>query len=162
VDPQRVLRSVRERSSTVRGQLVGAALIAVPALVSPVPLDGVAHAVLLVLAVAVGAAGAAVVFGGLFQWVFLPTTDAGADPVEDGPTTRDALRAVPHARGVWAAAVGVCAVLAAGAVWALTLAVTRGWVDHLPAALLLALLAALLSWAAWAARAMWSRGDKPA
>src|SRR5690348_14749263 len=78
VDPLPLLRTLRAQSSTVRGQLVGAALIAVPALVNPIPLDGAAHATLQVLAIAVGVAGAVVVFGGLFQWVFLPARTATA------------------------------------------------------------------------------------
>ena len=162
VDPLRLLRSLRARSSTVRGQLAGAALIAVPALVSPIPVEGAAHSVLLVLAVVVGAAGAVVVFGGLFQWVFLPGEDTGADPADARPTTRDALRAVPHARGVWVGAVVACAVLTAGAVWVLALAVTGGGAGHVPEALMLALPAVLLGWAAWAARAMWTRDEGPA
>jgi hypothetical protein len=160
VDPLPVLRSLRAQSSTVRGQLAGAALIAVPALVNPIPLEGAARSVLLVLAVAVGAVGAVVVFGGLFQWVFLPgDTDAGPDDAR--PATRDALRAVPHARRVWAVAVVVCAVLAAGAVWVLAVVVTDDWA-RLPEALMLALPAVLLGWAVWAARAMWTRDeDRP-
>jgi len=144
----------------VRGQLTGAALIAVPALVNPIPLEGAPHAVLQVLAVAVGVAGAVVVFGGLFQWVFLPGRDTAAGPEEERPATRDALRAVPHARGVWAGAVVVCAVLAAGALWVLAVVVTDDWA-HLPEALMLALLAVLLGWAVWAARAMWTRDPPP-
>jgi hypothetical protein len=159
VDPLRVLRSLRAQSSTVRGQLAGAALIAVPALVNPIPLEGAARSVLLVLAVAVGAAGAVVVFGGLFQWVFLPGGPTGAAPAEARPATRDALRAVPHARRVWVGAVVVCAVLTAGAVWALALAVTGGGADHVPEVLMLAFPAVLLGWAAWAARAMWTRDE---
>ena len=159
VDPLlRLLRSLRARSSTVRGQLTGAALIAVPALVNPIPLEGAAHSVLQVLAVAVGAVGAVVVFGGLFQWVFLPREDTGAGADDARPATRDALRAVPHARGVWAGAVVVCAVLTAGAVWVLALVVTDDW-THLPEALILALPAVLLGWAVWAARAMWTRDE---
>jgi hypothetical protein len=160
VDVRGLVRELRVRSSTGRGQLAGAALIAVPALVNPMPVDGAAHAVVMVLAVAVGVAGAVVVFGGLFQWVFLPspadggTGDDATDPDDSRPAAREALRTVPHARAVWAGLVVLCVALAAGAGWVLTRAVTDGWADHLPAAVMLALAAGLLGWAAWAARAM--------
>src|SRR4051812_16839689 len=142
VDLRPALRDLRARAATPAGQATGVGLILVPAIVHPVPL-GAADAAAEVLAAAVGAVGALVVFGGLFQWVFLtPRPDAGpaAEPdhgpdegSDEGP---DPLPAVPHARALWAGAVLLAVLLAAGAVWRLVLMAGDGTGDLAEAALL--------------------------
>jgi hypothetical protein len=143
VDLRPALRDLRARAATPGGQVTGVALILVPAIVHPVPL-GSADAAVEVLAAVLGVLGALVVFGGLFQWVFV---DVG-----------DGVRAVPHVRSLWAGAVLLAAVLAAAAVWRLVLAAGDTG-EHVAEAAMLGLPALALAWAAWAARGVWSEDE---
>jgi hypothetical protein len=144
------LRDLRARAATPAGQAVGVALILVPAVVHPVPM-GAADATVEVLAAVAGALGALVVFGGLFQWVFLtPRPDAdGAPP------------AVPHARAAWAGAVVLAVLLAAAAVWRLVVVLGDEEAGRLSEVVLLGLPAIALAWAAWAARGVWRDDEAP-
>ena len=153
---QHLTVAFREHSPTVRGQLAGIAMIAMPALTQPLPLGGASHATVQILAVIVGSLGALVVFGGLIQRVVLQTTATDEDP--DGPAALDdVLLAVPHARTVWVGLnlLGLGFIL--GAAWCLWLVFSHGWHEHLAEVVMFALPAVALGWAAWRARVMWTR-----
>jgi hypothetical protein len=162
VDLGPALRELRARAATPAGQAAGVALILVPAVVHPARL-GAADAAIEAVAALAGVAGALLVFGGLFQWVFLtPRPDpAGTDAAAAGDAAHTggaAPEPVPHARAVWVGAVALAVVLAAGAVWRLVL-MTGDGDAKLAEVLLLGLPAVALAAAAWAGRGVWSPGD---
>ncbi|MFI7589292.1 hypothetical protein ACIB24_19675 [Spongisporangium articulatum] len=116
---------------TPRGQLAGLMLVAVPALVGPLPVDGAARAGVGVLAVLAGTAGAVLVFGGLLTRVY-------------GPALERLGRGVPL---LWALAAAL--LVAAGVA---LVAGTRGdWDEHAPEVLMFALPAVAAAGAAWRA-----------
>lgn len=133
-------QAFREHSPTVRGQLVGVALIVAPAATHPLPLGADLHTAVQVVAVIAGFLGAVIVFGGLALRVLVATP-------------RAVLLALPQARAVRNALTGLALVFAAGALWCLVLAVTRGWSAHLAEVLMLGLPAATLGRVAWWATA---------
>lgn len=138
---QHLTLAFRERSVTVRGQLTGMAMIAVPAVTNPLPFGPGLHATVQILAVIVGFVGALIVFGGMIQRVFLQTAQLS----------------VPHPRTVWFCLVLLDVAFALGAGWSLELVFTRGGDQHLADAVMLGLPAAALGWAAWRARVLWAR-----
>jgi hypothetical protein len=134
-----------ERSATPGGQLTGLALLTVPAITNPLPLNPVAHALVQILAVVLGLVGAAMVFGGLVNRVFLLPGDRSLD---------DALPDLPNGRALWWALIALIVLLLAGAEWRLVLIFTDEWSTHLPEVLLLVLPAVLLGALAWRTRSL--------
>lgn len=134
-----------EWCATPAGQLTGLVLLTVPALTNPLPLAAAAHAIVQLVAVGLGFAGAVVVFGGLVKRVFLMPGDRSLD---------DVLPEIPAGRQVWWGLVALVVLLVVGAEWRLVLIFTDTWSTHLPEVFLLLLPAVALGYLAWRTRVL--------